>query len=176
MLSLPSIQENHGIPRGSRSELQRRVVWTQRVVQNQNTTKERSVLKSWNGSRNNKQKKTKKKGEQQQQKKKNQVKTLKQNVTYTLLYIRHATWISFGFTPDWNVASGNWCLCLIRTFVILLTISCLDSHTARQLKKLFDGGMTLVYCVKFNLNDEFKFCRPSQNSSQGETTYQILLS
>ena len=36
-------------------------------------------------------KKNKKKGEQQQQKKKNQVKTLKQNVTYTLLYIRHAT-------------------------------------------------------------------------------------
>jgi hypothetical protein len=30
----------------------------------------------------------------------------------------------------------------------LLTISCLDSHTARQLKKLFDGGMTLVYCEK----------------------------
>ena len=121
MLSPPSTQELHGIPRGSRCEFHERVVWTQsRVVQNGNTTKGRSVLKSWNGSEEKKKKK-KNKGKQQQ-KKKNQVKTLKQNVTYTLHYIRHATWISFGFTPDRNVASGNWCLCLIRTFVILLTI------------------------------------------------------
>jgi hypothetical protein len=42
--------------------------------------------------------------------------------------------------------------------------------TQHETQKIFDGGMTQVYCVKFNLNDEFKFCRPRQNRSQGETT------
>ncbi len=133
MLSLPSTQENHGIPRGSRCELHERVVWTQWVVHNRNTTKERSVLKSWNGSENNKQKK----GQQQQKEKKNQVKTLRQNVTYTLHYVRHATWISFGFTPDRNVASGYWCLCLIRIFVILLTISVFGFPNSTTTQKTF---------------------------------------
>jgi hypothetical protein len=52
---------------------------------------------------------------------KNESGKTQKNVAYTLQYIRYATWISFGFTPDRNVASRYWCLCLIRIFVILLT-------------------------------------------------------
>ena len=51
---------------------------------------------------------------------KNESGKTQKNVAYTLHYIRHATWFSFGFTPDRNVASRYWCLCLIRIFVILL--------------------------------------------------------
>jgi hypothetical protein len=54
--------------------------------------------------------------------------------------------------------------------VIVLTTFVFEFPLSTKTQKIFDGGMSQVYCVKFNLNDEFKFCRPRQNRSQGETT------
>ena len=59
---------------------------------------------------------------------------------------------------------------------IVLTTFVFGFPLSTKTQKIFDVGMTQVYCVKFNLNDEFKFCQASQNSSQDETTKQILLS
>ena len=103
---------------------------------------------------------------------KNESGKTQKNVAYTL-HTRHLIFIWFHTGPE----------CCIEILVPLpnpdiryiVTHFCVWISTQHDNSKVFDGGMTQVYCVKFNLYDEFKFCRPRQNSSQGETTKQILL-
>ena len=112
----------------------------------------------------------KKNGQQQKKKKRESSKNsqTKRYVYLTLYTTRHLIFIWFHTGPE----------CCIE---ILLPLPNPDIRyivnqfrvwvsTQHETQKIFDGGMTQVYCVKFNLNDEFKFCRPRQNRSQGETT------